>query len=292
MSIAKRMKSGDFLVSVQIDPPNSADVAECKEIIGMLMKAGVSLVDVNSSRRISHDSIQLAASLAQLGLETIPHVTTRDSSINGLLNQILAAYSWHNLRNFLVITGDPYEASQAIVPSRGVFQTDSIGALRAFREHLRENPKLELELTLGAAVNQNEKDLALEGERIRQKEEAGADFFMSQPVFSQEQVRQLLEFYDAHCSKPLMVGIWPLMNGKTVENIYQGRIVGVAMPEGVYKRAVLRAGDSEKFREWGMNRALQLIEYVRRSGRAEGVYIVAPSRNPLLLAPLIEKIEL
>lgn len=292
MNIGERMRAGEFLVSIQIDPPDIATVDEFKRIVEELLRLGVTLVDINSSRRVSHDSIQLAASLAQFDLETIPHVTTRDSSINGLLNQVLAAHSWHNLRNFLIITGDPYEASQGVVPTRGVFQTDSIGAMKAFDEHLRKNPKFKLEITLGAAVNQNEKDLVLEGERIRQKEEAGADFFMSQPVFSEEQARQLFEFYRGYSLKPLMVGIWPLVNRKTIENIYQGRIVGVTMSEAIYQEAVMRLDDGNILREWGTNYARQLLEYVRHSGRAQGVYIVAPSRNPLFLAPLIQKIGL
>ena len=150
------MNTEDFVVSVQIDPPASRELEEFKSVIAALLAIGVRIVDINSSRRISHDSIQLAVALAQIGLTTIPHVTTRDSSVNGLLNQIFSAYEWGGVRDFLFITGDSYEASQAIIPSRGVFQTDSIGAIDACNKHLRKNPKLQLALSLYAAVNQNE----------------------------------------------------------------------------------------------------------------------------------------
>jgi 5,10-methylenetetrahydrofolate reductase len=58
--ILDRMKKGEFSVSVQLDPPRTDNVGDFKESLTKLKKAGVSLVDINSSKRISHDSIQLS----------------------------------------------------------------------------------------------------------------------------------------------------------------------------------------------------------------------------------------
>ena len=92
--LLERIKEREFLVSVQLDPPRISNIDDFKRSLIRLKKAGVKLVDINSSRKLSHDSIQLSVFLAQMGFEVIPHVTTRDSSINGLMNQILSAYSW------------------------------------------------------------------------------------------------------------------------------------------------------------------------------------------------------
>jgi len=288
--LLETINRNEFVISVQIDPPGVAAVDEFKDAMEKLMKVGVTLVDVNSSRRISHDSIQLAVVLSQLGLEVIPHITTRDSSINGLLNQILASYVWGDVRNFLLITGDPYEASQAVIPSRGVFQTDSVGALKALEKHLRRNEKFKLPITLSASVNQNEPSLLREGKRIQEKERSGADFFMSQPIFSRAQAEHLFDFYHTHSKKPLLVGIWPLINAKTINVISKGRIVGVALPREVYNEAERRSDDEAGLHEWGLEEAYQLTKWIRESGKAQGVYIVAPTRNPLLLLDFLKKI--
>lgn len=284
-----RLKQGEFVVSVQIDPPGTADISNFEKTIQELKNLGVWLVDINSSRRISHDSIQLAMLLSQMGLEVIPHVTTRDSSINGLLNQALAAYAWAKVRNFLVLTGDPYEASGAVVPFKGVFQTDAVGALAAFDEHLRKGPKLKLDLTLAAAVNQNEPNLSREGKRIWQKSQSGADFFMSQPTFNPGQVLQLTKFYRRYLSKPLLVGIWPLIDFATVEKIRRGKIVGVKIPDDVYQQAQ-KFENEDDLALWGLGGAYELIEFIRKGSYANGVYIVAPLRNPLLIKNLLEKL--
>lgn len=285
--LSERLAKKEFVVSIQIDPPGPGCVQAFQDSIRKLIHAGVELVDINSSRRLSHDSIQLSIILAQQGLEVIPHVTTRDSSINGLLNQMLAAYELGVVRNFLVITGDPYEVAQALVPSQGVFQTDAIGALRAFHTHLRGNHHSLSELTLAAAVNQNEKDMVSEGMRLHAKEEAGADFFMSQPVFNEQQIEELFRFYERHTQKPLIVGLWPLVSAKTTEAIMGGRIVGVSIPDEEYREITLRGHNDEALRHYSFMKTHRLIEFLRSSKKAHGAYIVAPLRNPSLLLDFI-----
>ncbi len=278
-----RMRRGEFLLSVQIDPPTTELAFE--HVIDELMNAGVSLVDINSSRRISHDSIHLATVLAEKGLGVIPHVTTRDSSINGLANQILAANSWSKVSNYLIITGDPYEAAQAIIPSSGVFQTDSVGAIEKLKAHLCG--QLKLDLTFAGAVNQNG-DPQTEGQRLLEKIQAGAEFFMSQPIFSEDQASKLLSFYRQYTDLPLLVGIWPLLNFKTVAAIKEGRIVGVVLPEEVYEKTKLYSdqADINALQKWSLKKTQELIKFVKKLG-ANGVYVVAPARNPLLLLDLL-----
>ena len=288
-TLIERMRSGEFLVSIQIDPPGvSTDLKEFQTTIKKLIEVGAALFDINSSRRISHDSVELAVALARRKIDVIPHVTTRDSSINGLLNQAFAAYSLSKVSDFLIITGDPYEAEKAIIPSRGVFQTDSIGALKAFDEYLRK--RMGLGIALGAAVNQNEPDLEYEGIRIQEKESAGADFFMSQPIFSALQAMELLNFYHRYSKRPLLVGVWPLVYRKTIEAIKNAKIVGVSLPKEVYEESLKFWEREDALLEWGLEGALRLIRFLKNDGRASGVYIVAPSRNPQVLLDILPDI--
>lgn len=292
MNLAKRMGNKEFFISIQIDPPLTSDVADFEDMLQKLFLSGARLVDINSSRNISHDSIQLAVFLKRFGFEVIPHVTTRDSSLNGLLNQIFAAYTWGGISNYLIIAGDPYDSSKAIFPSKGVFETDSSGVIGAVNEYLRNNKKFSLDVTIAAAVNQNETDIECEGELVEKKCKAGADFFMSQPIFSEDQAIALFNFYEKHSGgEPLMVGIWPLLHMKTIEAIFDRRIVGVELPKEIYDEAVTYYKDEDALKDWGLEEAFRLIKIVRRSRRANGVYIVAPARNPILLVQLIEKLR-
>ncbi len=289
--LLEALKKKKFIVSTQIDPPGIGPVSEFKKVLRKLMKAGVKIVDINSSRRISHDSVHLAGELSRLGFEVIPHVTVRDSLISGLINQILAAYHWGSVKNFLIITGDPYETKQAILNTKGIFQTDSIGALKFLDEYLRKDPRFRLKINLSAAVNQNEENLIKEGERVKCKKDAGADFFMSQPVFDKIQARKLFDFYFKYSNKPLIVGIWPLMHSKTFEVIKTGKVVGVKVPQRIINETKNFISDEESLRIWSIKKSAQLINFIKDTKIAAGVYIVAPLKNPLLLLDILERIK-
>lgn len=288
LTIAERLNRGDFIVSVQVDPPHYSALEDFRNAMRALKDAGAETVDVNSSRRVSHDSIHLSVALQrEFGFEAIPHITTRDSSINGLVNELYAAYEWGGLRTALVITGDPYEAAQAIVPTRGVYHTNAIGAIQALNEHLRKNPRLALNLSFAAAINQNEPDQEYEKDRIRKKQDAGTDFFMSQPVFSETQTHELRALCATATNRPLIIGIWPLIQEKTIAAIQQGKIVGVNIPDDIYHEAQRHISQGT-LGAWGIEKARSLVAYIRDEKLARGIYIVAPSRNPLLIIDLVK----
>ena len=286
-SINERLASKEFLVSVQIDPPKPDQFDDFRKTINVLADIGVDLVDVNSSRRLCHDSLLLAAYLKNLGLEVIPHITTRDSTINGLLSQMAAANQLQKIKNFLVITGDAYPVGSTLANSPGVFECDSVGLIGIAAEKLKLTAGLDL--TLLAAVNQNNPDLEEEKLRLKQKIVAGAGMFMSQPVFDEEQLEALLKLYAYHTSLPLLVGIWPLVDIKTMRAIEEGKVTGVVIPESVSAESKEFGRDAESLRSWGLMKALQLVQ-AAKDRMAEGVYIVAPSRQPLQILDFLKEV--
>lgn len=284
--LVTRMRDGEFIKSIQIDPPRTGSPDELFDDIRQLAQAGVKVVDINASRRLSFDSIQLASSLTHFGLHVIPHVTTRDSSLQSLLNKVLAAYALSDIRDFLVISGDPYALVNV---ANSVFQPDSLCVLKEIDSHLR-NSQLALNLTLGAAVNQNANH-AIEGERVEAKVRAGADFFMSQPVFTAQQAEYTFRFYRQHANKPLIMGIWPLTHLRTVENIRSNKVVGVSIPDEIYEEATGYRDDPSCLREWAIRQTSNLLRFVEENGLAHGIYVVAPLKNPGQLINLVQTVN-
>ncbi len=286
------IRDHQFVVSVQIDPPSDLEnpIGMAREFARQLDSLGVKIIDVNASRRLSADSLHVASAMERPRLTTIPHITARDSTLNGLLNQVFGSYQFGGVKNFLVITGDPYgQAHQMNGGSQlgqGVFCADSIGVIQALHDYLRL--KLGARIALGAAVNQNNNNLEHEGARLALKIASGTDFFMSQPVFTKDEVIKLVRFYRQYSDKPLLIGLWPLINSKTLEVIRAGKVVGVKLPDSVFAAAQEYAGDIELLKFWGKLQVYELAKFIKENHLACGVYIVAPSRNPLLLADLIE----
>src|SRR4051812_12324746 len=140
----------------------------------------VGFVDINDNPMARARANALMAAVAierRCGVETIPHVTPRDTSIMGLESQLLGAHA-EGVRNLLAVTGDPPHVGD-YPGSRGVYEVDSIG-LAHIVSHLNRGEDYNgkaidapTSFFLGVAVNPSADDLALELDRFRQKIEAG-----------------------------------------------------------------------------------------------------------------------
>ena len=127
--LARLLEAGEFVVSVQLDPPLGGNAEGLVDAARTLRESGLAhIVDVNDNPRARARMSGLMASVAieQLaGIETVPHLTPRDSTIAGLESLLLGAHA-QGIRNVLAVTGDPPEAGD--YPGTGaVYDVDAIG---------------------------------------------------------------------------------------------------------------------------------------------------------------------
>src|SRR5262249_36324130 len=144
------------------------------------------IVDVNDNPRARARMSGLMAAVAIerfAGIETIPHLTPRDSTVTGLESQLLGAHA-EGVRNILAVTGDPPE--EADYPgARGVYEIDAVGLAELlsrlnrgedFRGRTIDAPTT---FFVGVAVNPTADDLEVELARFERKVHAGARFAMT-----------------------------------------------------------------------------------------------------------------
>lgn len=286
-TLLQRMLGGEFIIIVEVMPPLPSFGFEFRRAMDQLKSVGVESVGINSSRGGSEDDIHLSMALSRQGFEAIPHIITRQTSLKFLLDRVFEAYFLGRITNFLIITGDPILSSDSKVIDE--IRSDSVAALTALDRDFRGSDLAFLDFTLAAAVNQNTPDLDREGRRIQDKELAGADFFMSQPVFDKTQAQEVSGFYRKWSDAPLVLGVWPLLHGRMVERIYCGGIPGVVMPSEIYEKAHGYINEVRKLRRWSAVHTSELIEFIRTNSIAQGVYIVSP-RNPLFILELLKAI--
>src|SRR5262249_16335547 len=156
--------------------------ASMLELARTLQGSGrVDVVDVNDNPRARARMSGLMASATierVVGLETIPHLTPRDSSIAGLESLLLGAHA-EGIRNVLAVTGDPPEAGD-YPGANGVYEIDSIGLTRmitsmnAGEDYNGREIDAPTSFFVGVAVNPAADDLDYELERFERKLEAGA----------------------------------------------------------------------------------------------------------------------
>jgi homocysteine S-methyltransferase len=288
--LARKLRQGEWVVSAQLDPPLGGDLSGLLEVTRALKQSGlVELVDINENsgaRPAMAASVVAAAIERSVGLETIPHVTSRDSTIMGLESMLLGVHA-DGIRNILAVTGDPPEVGD-YPGSRGVYEVDAVGLVELIAKLNRgENYNgraidAPTAFFIGCAVNPTADDLDLELERFARKVENGAQFAMTQLVFDLEYLDRLLERLGGKPPIPLLVGLFPISSYRLALR-FHNELPGIVVPEEL-QTALRDAGPDAA--EVGMAHARQLLSAVR--DRAAGVYLGAPFRRPLAVLELLE----
>jgi methionine synthase I (cobalamin-dependent)/5,10-methylenetetrahydrofolate reductase len=288
--LARALREGEFVVSVQLDPPLGGSSAGVLELCHTLEDSGrVRFVDVNdnATARAGMSSLMISGAIERAtGLETIPHLTTRDWTILGLESLVLGAHA-EGVRNLLAITGDPPEVGD-YPGSRGVYEIDAIGLTRLISalnrgEDYNGRPiDAPTSFFVGVAVNPTADDLELEADRFRQKIEAGAKFAMTQIVFDLDVLDRFAEVLGGEWPIPVLAGIFPLTSYRLALRLHN-EVPGIIVPESL-QRALEDAGPAAS--EVGMANARELLDAA--PARCAGAYIVAPYRRPSGVLALLD----
>jgi methionine synthase / methylenetetrahydrofolate reductase(NADPH) len=281
--LARMLREGEWVVSVQIDPPLGGSNEGMIEIARALKDAGVAhFVDINDNPRARARMSGIMTAVAierEVGLETIPHQTPRDSTISGLESLLLGAHA-EGVRNVLAVTGDPPEEGD-YPGAGGVYHVDAIGLVHLL-ERLNRGEDYHgraidapTHFYTGVAVNPTADDLELELRRFEQKIEAGAKYAMTQILFDISFLDAFFERFGGPSPIPLLVGVWPLRSHQLAQRLHN-EVPGIVVPDHV-QQALLDAGPDAP--EVGARLAHELVEQSRE--RAAGIYVVAPFRRPL-----------
>ena len=287
--LARALRERDWVVTVQLDPPLGGNVGGLIELTQALQDSGhVGFVDINdnATARARMNSLMMSAALERAtGIETIPHLTTRDWSVMGLESLLLGTHA-EGVRNILAITGDPPEVGD-YPGSRGVYEIDAIGLTQLITnlnrgEDFNGRPiDAPTSFFHGVAVNPTPDDLELELERFRQKVEAGARFAITQIVFDLAYFDRFTERLGGEWPIPVLIEVFPLTSYRLALRLHN-EVPGIVVPEPLQEQLAAAGNDAA---EIGFERARELIAGSRE--RAAGVCLVAPFRQPLRVLELL-----
>jgi methionine synthase / methylenetetrahydrofolate reductase(NADPH) len=287
--LSRALSAGEWIVSVQLDPPLGGNSSGLLEVATVLKESGrVGWVDVNdnATARAGMSSLMVSATIERRAeIETIPHLTTRDWSVMGLESMLLGAHA-EGVRNVLAITGDPPEVGD-YPGARGVYEIDAIGLTQLMTnlnrgEDFNGRPiDAPTSFFPGVAVNPTPDDMEVELDRFEKKLEAGAKFAMTQIVFDLDYLDSFVERLGGKWPIPVLVGIFPLTSHRLALRLHN-EVPGILVPQPL-QDALEKAGSEAA--EVGFAHARELIAASRE--RAAGVYLVAPFRRPLRVLDLL-----
>jgi homocysteine S-methyltransferase len=287
--LARKLREGEWVTCVELDPPKGGTYDAMLGVARHLKLSGkVDLVDINDNPMARARANALMASVAierECGIETIPHVTPRDTSIMGLESLLLGAHA-EGVRNVLSVTGDPPEIGD-YPGSQGVYEVDSIGLsqvvsqLNRGEDYNGKGIDAPTSFFLGVAVNPSADDLETEAERFRQKIEAGASFAMTQALFDLSYLDRFEELIGGW-PVPLLLGIFYVRSYQLAVRLHN-EVPGIVVPEEVQRRleqAGPRAGAE------GLALAKEL--YAEAREKVAGVYVIPPFKQPEAALDLLD----
>jgi homocysteine S-methyltransferase len=277
----KNIQAGKFQVSVEIDPPKGIALDRVYKQVDKIMASGkVDAIDINSGAmaRVGMDALIVAGALEARGVETIPHLTTRDQNIIGLQAALLGAWTVGGVRNVLAITGDPPSVGDYPETS-GVYEVDSVGLVKVLHR-LNQGTDWSgktlggaTNFTIGVAVNPVADDLDEEITRFHAKIEAGAHFAMTQPLFDPQHWLAFVKKLGGKSPIPVLIGIWPLNSYKQALRL-NNEVPGIVIPESLLK-SLDAAGTAARDR--GFEVAREMLAWSRTE--LAGAYLIPPFKR-------------
>lgn len=266
-------------VIVELDPPRKLDTTKFLAGAKELKKAGIDAITLadNSlaSVRISNESLGYLVK-SQLGMRPLIHIACRDRNIIGLQSHLMGLHTL-GLHDVLAITGDPARVGD-FPGASSVYDVSSfelIQMIKQLNEGLSFSGKdlgQKADFSIAAAFNPNVRSLEKAVKRLEKKIQCGADYFISQPVFSEE---RLIEVYEntKHLDTPIYIGLMPLLSSKNAEFLHN-EVPGIKISETICERMAKFSNDPVLATREGIEITKSLIDAAL--DLFNGIYLITP----------------
>ena len=190
-------------VIVELDPPRKLDTTKFFEGAKALKKAGIDSITLADNSlatvRISNESLGYLLK-SEYAMRPLIHLACRDRNIIGLQSHLMGLHTL-GMNDILAITGDPARVGD-FPGASSVYDVSSfelIQMIKQMNEGLSFSGKdlgQKTAFSVAAAFNPNVRSVEKAVKRLEKKIQYGADYFISQPVFSEEKRQNSYPYYN------------------------------------------------------------------------------------------------
>lgn len=261
-------------VSFEMFPPKGEmSIERAREVAGAMSAEDPDFISVTYSAGGSGNK-GATARIAELiredtGVPTVAHLTCISLTRSDLADKIEELRA-HGVENVLALRGDAPASDGAVQPRAGEFRfaKDLIPAL------------VDAGFCVGAAAYPEGHidcdDLALSVRHLREKQDAGASFLVTQLFFDNECFYRFRELADAAgITVPISAGIMPFMGKQQISRMVF--MCGASLPAPVIKLLARYENDPAALRRAGVDYACRQLEDLRDHG-VDGCHIYTMNR--------------
>lgn len=292
-TILEKVKK-EVTIIAELDPPKHLDIKSFTAGIKALDEAGIEAITLadNSLAKTRICNLSLAALLKnEISTPFLLHLSCRDHNMIGLQSRLLGM-DVLGFENILAITGDPSKLGD-FPGATSVYDATSFKLLQLIKQ-LNEGKgysgasiKKPTSFTAAAAFNPNVKNLARCGRLIDKKVAAGADYFITQPIFNEETIEGLAQLTEK-VIQPFFIGIMPITSYNNAVFLHN-EVPGIDLSEDFLTRLESVKDDKEACQLVALTESKRLID--KALEHFKGIYLITPFMRYDLTVELIDYIH-
>ncbi|MEC1106100.1 bifunctional homocysteine S-methyltransferase/methylenetetrahydrofolate reductase [Bacillus velezensis] len=266
-------------IIVELDPPKKLNFDKFLQAAAELKETGIeALTLADNSLATPRISNAACGSLLKerLDIRSLVHITCRDRNIIGLQSHLMGLDTL-GLTDILAITGDPSKIGDfpGATSVYDLTSFDLIRLIKQFNEGISLSGKplgKKTNFSVAGAFNPNVRHLDKAVKRLEKKIECGADYFVSQPVYSEQQLIDI-HHETKHLKTPVYIGIMPLTSSRNAEFIHH-EIPGIKLSNSIREKMALAGEDKRKQKAEGLAIAKSLLDTACEL--FNGIYLITP----------------
>lgn len=275
----RRLRAGQFVVTSELAPPDSADPAMVYERAAYFDGYVDAINATDGSGAHCHmGSLAVCALLTRLGYSLIQQISCRDKNRIAIQGDILGGAAM-GVCNMLCLSGDGVQTGDH-PEAKPVFDLDCMSLLdiaRTMRDKstfqsgraLTDPPRV----FLGAAANPFVEPFDWRPIRLAKKVAAGAQFVQTQYCYDVPRLREYMkQVVDLGLSEKvfIIVGVGPIASARTGDWIRKN-VPGVHIPDSVIAR--LQGADDQKAE--GQALCVELMQEISEIEGVDGLHVMA-----------------
>ncbi|WP_368221792.1 bifunctional homocysteine S-methyltransferase/methylenetetrahydrofolate reductase [Bacillus velezensis] len=266
-------------IIVELDPPKKLNFDKFLQAAAELKETGIeALTLADNSLATPRISNAACGSLLKerLDIRSLVHITCRDRNIIGLQSHLMGLDTL-GLTDILAITGDPSKIGDfpGATSVYDLTSFDLIRLIKQFNEGISLSGKplgKKTNFSVAGAFNPNVRHLDKAVKRLEKKIECGADYFVSQPVYSEQQLIDI-HHETKHLKTPVYIGIMPLTSSRNAEFIHH-EIPGIKLSDSIREKMALAGEDKRKQKAESLAIAKSLLDTACEL--FNGIYLITP----------------
>ena len=280
--LIQKLERGEKIFVVELDPPFDANDTKLMDGASLLRDIGVDMITLADSplARPRADSIASAIKMRYTRqMEAMPHISCRDKNVIAHRAQLLGMHM-NGLRHALIVTGDPIARGDR-ESIKSVFNFNSIKLMK-YVQTMNQEVFGNRPIYYGGALNHNNGSADNIAARMRLKMQAGAQWFLTQPIYGQDDIDRLRELKEKSGGR-IIAGIMPLVSRKNALFI-KNEMPGIHVPEHVleqYEEGMSR----EAYEDVAAAISVDLMK--RLEDVCDGYYMMTPFNRAALIKRII-----